>query len=337
MKYLKRIIYAFLTFLVFSFVIFYFWASSSFYSHSDYYKIVNFKKEDPVNKDTFSIMTYNIGYLSGLNNNLPFLTSQNTVISNLTKAINIISTLNPDFIGFQEIDFCSKRSHFTNQFDSIAKDAGFRMGAMAVNWDKRYVPFPYWPPSVHFGRILSGQAILSKYDIKENMVVKLPKPASNAFYYNAFYLDRLIQSATIYLPANRIIRIINVHLEAFDQETRELQSGLLVKYLMDLPDDLNYLLIGDFNSRPPYNGVNLNNEETIRNLLAIGLVPAVDEKTYNSNPEQYLTFNSRNPVEKIDYIFYNPEKIRKIDTYVVKDMGDISDHLPVIMKFVLKN
>ena len=66
-------------------------------------------------------------------------------------------------------------------------------------------------------------------------------------------------------------------------------------------------------------------------------MPAVDEKIYTSDPDRYNTFNSGDPVEKIDYIFYDPARIRKVDARVVKEMGEISDHLPMYMKFIIKN
>ena len=63
--------------------------------------------------------------------------------------------------------------------DSIALYCGFLEGAYAVNWDKRYVPFPYWPPVVHFGEMLSGQGVLSKFPILMNKKIVLQKPEEN--------------------------------------------------------------------------------------------------------------------------------------------------------------
>lgn len=337
MNYLIKIFFTLITALLLAFLVFYFWASSSFYPESDYYRIKHFHNAAYPEKDTFSVMTFNIGYLSGLNNNLPEKTSGDTVRAHLLKAVTVISELNPDFIGFQEIDYYSKRSAYLNQFDSIGERAGYYSGAMAVNWDKKYVPFPYWPPGVHFGKILSGQAVLSHYDIFRNDITVLPKPESNPFYYNAFYLDRLIQSSYTRLSDGRPFLIINVHLEAFDPVARMHDSEILVQYLKNIPDGIPFLLIGDFNARLPYSSGVTSREKTIHIILDSGLQSAIDKNIYLADPGKYYTFNSREPFEKIDYIFYNPARIGKIDAFVVREMGEISDHLPVYMKFIFKN
>ena len=64
---------------------------------------------------------------------------------------------------------------------------------------------------------------------------------------------------------------------------------------------------------------------------------AISQQQYQSNPEQYFTFSSANPVYMIDYILYNGSFIKAVDAYVVHEAGEISDHLPVVFDFVLKN
>lgn len=316
--------------------IFYFWGSSAGTDQSGYYRILRYTDAPQVKKDTFTILTYNIGYMSGLSNNRDTSVTRDFYAANLARACQLISELAPDFAGFQEIDFNSHRSFHINQLDTLGRKAGYRFGAMAVNWDKRYVPFPYWPPSVHFGRILSGQAVLSQDDILENRVEILPKPASNPFYYNAFYLDRLIQECTIHLAGGKKLLLFNVHFEAYDPETRETDSELLLQYLSQIPDSVPYLVMGDFNSRPPYKNVTGNKENTIRKLLDYGLEPAIIESEYLKDPSSYYTFSSRAPVEMIDYIFFDPMRIVRIDAHVIRGAGEISDHFPLLMKFIIK-
>ena len=144
MKNLIKGLLIFLVIIMTSFVMFYFWGSSKGSPNSAYYKLVTFSGQSAGKKDTLSVMTYNIGYLSGLDNNTSVRTTYESNLENLNKAIEVINDLSPDFIGFQEIDFASHRSYYLNQFDSIAIHAGFYMGAIAVNWDKKYVPFPLY-------------------------------------------------------------------------------------------------------------------------------------------------------------------------------------------------
>jgi endonuclease/exonuclease/phosphatase family metal-dependent hydrolase len=220
--------------------------------------------------------------------------------------------------------------------DSMAYYGGFGYGAVSVNWDKKYVPYPYWPIRVHFGQILSGQGILSCFPIIYSERIVLPQPVSNPFFYNAFYIDRLIQIAKVQLDQQSMI-IVNVHLEAFNKETRENQADILKDVILEYVDQCPLLLIGDFNSRPPFKGVASNSESTIRTILSIpGMVTAITEEVYMEDPEKFMTFRSDQLFEKLDYIFYNSRFIRKLEAGTLHEAGTISDHLPIFMKFILK-
>lgn len=141
--------------------------------------------------DTLSVLTYNIGYLSGMTNNLPVDRKESLFSDNLSRSIDLLNSYDFDFIGLQEVDFGASRSFNYNQFDSLGIQLDFHQGAYAINWDKLYVPFPYYPFKNHFGRMYSGQGILSKMQLVSNDLIVLRKPISAPFYYNAFYLDRL--------------------------------------------------------------------------------------------------------------------------------------------------
>jgi endonuclease/exonuclease/phosphatase family metal-dependent hydrolase len=338
MKLLIRISFGAISIIPVLTTIFYFWGSSPYFKETEYAGIIDYGfGQHNIDTDTFSVVTYNIGYLSGMNNNVSIRSDQSFYNQNLNKAKGFIKTCNPSFIGFQEIDYYSRRSYFIDQLDSIASYAGYGFGAAAINWDKKYVPFPYWPPWVHFGRVLSGQGILSKFPITFNKRIILPKPPSNPFYYNAFYLDRLIQISEVAINDASLI-IVNVHLEAFDKETREHQAELLRDVILDYVDLQPLLLIGDFNSRPPFRGVDSNSEKTISLILEIpGMVAAISEEVYIEDPEKHMTYKSDHPYEKLDYIFYNSGFVKKLEAGTLYEAGMASDHLPVYMKFILNN
>ncbi|MGB3464703.1 MAG: hypothetical protein WBA74_05525, partial [Cyclobacteriaceae bacterium] len=54
--------------------------------------------------------------------------------------------------------------------------------------------------------------------------------------------------------------------------------------------------------------------------------------TKNTN----YTYSSGQPTRKIDYIFYNDNKIILHEASVLRQAGQISDHIPVMMKFSLR-
>ena len=164
-----------------------------------------------------------------------------------------------------------------------------------------------------------------------------PKPSEYPFYYNRFYIDRLLQITTLELSDRSKFLVLNVHFEAFSKTAREIDADILAGYLQTIPEGVPYLVMGDFNSRPPFKIVSGNEERTIRHIFEIGLESAIDESMYIGNPDVFNTFRSDDPSEMIDYIFYDPRIIAKIDAFVIRDAGIISDHLPVFMKFTLKN
>jgi len=324
--------------LILVFVIFYFWANSGTQSRDKLSEIITYA-DTPVLQETqeiFTVMTYNIGYLSGMTNNQPVKRPGKTFFDkNMEAFLQLLAEIQPDIIGVQEIDFHSQRSHYVNQLETIAKKAGYPYAAKAINWDKRYLPFPYWPPSVHFGRILSGQAVLSRWPILSSERIVLSKLKSKPFFYNAFYLDRLIQMAKIKIGSREFI-ILNVHLDDIDRETRENQAKRLLNIYRSYKDDYPVLLMGDFNSVPPDAlqkkdfpdelGIDFRNDRTIQFFLEDSGLKAADITSF--------TFPTANPTRKLDYIFYTHDKIRLIKVFVPGIAS--SDHLPTVVQFSLK-
>ena len=340
---MKRVLGTVFTLILVFVVSFFFWGSSHTVNPEQYNQISNSGAGTPVN-DTFSIITFNIGYLSGMTNNKAIDRSKSLFDNNLNASVSLFQKLKPDFIAFQEIDFDSDRSFNVNQLDELSKQVPLSNWAQAVNWDKRYVPFPYLPVSQQFGKIVSGQGVLSNQTIVQNEIQDLVKPEANPFYYNAFYLDRLAQVTKIdyngITTSSKMdyLVIINVHLEAFHGETRDIQ----IKTVLDIYDsyakDHPVILCGDFNSTPPGATNPYQDDhviETILNHTGIRMAIGMDEN--KTNEPVYYTFNSENPDRRIDYFFYNPNFIEVLDTRVLNEAKQISDHLPVWMKFAIKN
>ena len=296
------------------------------------HKIVHFPKGDEVNPlaapNFLKVLTYNIGYASGEKNNLPVKLSEEEVRANLDRIAEEIKKLHPDVICLQEVDFDSNRTHHINQFEYLAKALNMPYGAYAITWNKRYLPWPYWPPSIHYGKMLSGQAILSRYPIEHDLVLDFSKPSENPFWYNWFYLDRVAQKVTLRV-GYKGVNVWNVHLEAFHPKTRQNQAELLAEWVA-LESNPYKIVMGDFNS-VSHKKANLSSEdkkeledngEAIQKFVTItGL------KNAEANSE-FFTMPSWNPVKKIDHILYKP------DVWVELASGNVekvtaSDHLPV--------
>lgn len=316
-------------------LIFYFWAKEAVFPESHYSQINKFSEANYARNDAFSIMTYNIGYLSGMSNNLPLKRSPSEFNTSMNRATALILDKDPQIVAFQEIDLMSNRSFYINQYEQIANRCHFSFGGTAVNWDKNYVPFPYWPVQYHFGKIYSGQAILSNFTILSNERLVLPQPESNTFIYNDFYLDRLAQICWLEMEKDSLL-IINVHFEAWDGPTRERQTDIIISLYEKYEKKFPIILLGDFNCTPPYSK-DAFDEYTINKLLEIpSLSSVVDESSYNKDPQAFFTFNSEAPVQKIDYIFYNKLFLTCIESEVLQEARDISDHLPLFARFELR-
>ncbi|WP_437823115.1 endonuclease/exonuclease/phosphatase family protein [Tenacibaculum mesophilum] len=325
MKLIFRIAVRFLLVVIGVFVIFFFWASSPTIDEAEYAKIITHEYASTTDNDSiYSIVTYNIGYLSGMTNNRAVAKPKQLFEGNMKKVLTEIKKVNPDIIALQEVDYNAARSYKVNQEEKLA-ELGYNYVARGVNWDENYVPFPYWPPSMHFGKIVSGQSILSKYELKDYERIVLERVADNPFYRDALYLDRLVQVVKVKVEGKEVV-VINLHLEAFDKATRVRQFEYVLNLFNKYKSQYPTILLGDFNSKAR------DSEAVIQKMFAMDGVGNAAFST--ENPEN--TFDTKNPEERIDYIFYTKDFIEYVEGSVLKKFGQASDHLPIEMKFKLK-
>lgn len=325
MKRFLKFLFRFFLLLIIACVVFFFWASSSTLNDADYARLTEVNEKNKVENDSvFSIVTYNIGYLSGMTNNRAIEKPKSLFEENLNNVIKETEKINPDIIAFQEIDYDASRSYNVNQEASIA-DLGYGYRAKAINWDERYLPFPYWPISMHFGKVVSGQSIISKYPLKEHQRIVLQRVADAPFHRDAFYLERLAQVVKVVLNGKEVV-VINVHLEAFDKDTRINQFKEVLSIFNSYKNNYPTILLGDFNSRA-------RDENAIINEMfeMVNVGNAAFDKVNIEN-----TFDTKAPFERIDYIFYTENSIEYIAGKVLNEFGQASDHLPVFMEFKLK-
>ena len=275
-----------------------------------------------------TVLTWNTSYFYGTGSEGPgYKTrSQGDYQSRLNQAILLVKELNADLIFLQEVDFHSKRSYYVNQARQMAEELGYHWIELS-SWNNRYVPFPYWPFSNQFKRVDNGGAILSRFPLKKIEGFLFDHPRSKPWWYNHFYPYRYMMSAEISLGNRRRLRVINTHLEAFDQKARLKQIEKIVKYLRSLPGP--YLLAGDFNMLPVgsdkdhgfinYPDDDYRGDKSFSVLTEpLGISPQSLEKTFPSD----------HPDRKLDYIFTS---VKASDCRVVKTT--LSDHLPLLCEF----
>jgi endonuclease/exonuclease/phosphatase family metal-dependent hydrolase len=264
-----------------------------------------------------------------MTNNEPVPSDPALYAANLEKAVDLIRSANPDIIGFQEIDFGAERSIGVQQLDTLAQRLNYPAGAQAVNWDVRYLPFPYGAPSVHYGQTLSGQAILSRFPVADHQRYVLAE-TSRPYLSRVFYLDRLAQVADIVIGRDTL-SVVNVHLEAFEQPVRLTQAGEVRELLAGLvATDRPVLLIGDFNAVPDAA------DDATLNIVTQDL-PFERAVPSSSDAQALATYPGDAPTRLIDHIFYMPAFMRPLDTSIScgANPDPPSDHCAVTTRFLM--
>ncbi|MBN2311186.1 MAG: endonuclease/exonuclease/phosphatase family protein [Candidatus Hydrogenedentes bacterium] len=315
----------------------FFWASSGNLSAEDYERGFLWESADIAKADAagpYTIVTYNIGYGSGLTNMSGHNASEAEYEENMGLIVAALVPREPDFVACQEIDYGGHRSYGVDQLAVLAGGLGLRHGAKALTWDMKYLPFPYWPPSENFGKMVSGQAVASRYPITAHSKVTLPRPPDNPFWYDRFYLDRIVQIVEVEVGASRLV-LMNVHLEAHDRLTCIEHCRILADLARDYMDT-PLIVLGDFNARAPWTKGGAEGGGLDAILAVENLHKAIPKEAYERDGEEvYYTASSNHPRQSIDHIFYN-DKIRWLSAAVLQDAGTGSDHLPVLMEFDFK-
>lgn len=249
----------------------------------------------------------------------------------------VLGDVHCDIIFIQECDFRSARSRDIDQMRYLARKLGFRYMAPTITWKKPYVPYPLWPPRAHYGRVLSGQVILSRYPLDSESRLLFSKPRGNPWWYNFFYLDRCVTKVRARVGESDLT-LFNVHLEAFDRQARMEQARLLVDFFRRERGGAN-VMAGDFNALPGEAARkqgfpdepdhDMSGDATIEIMGETGLKEIIGSEEYARNEGKHFTFPSYAPNRRLDYLFVGPV-FRVVEARVLTEAAGLSDHLPVM-------
>jgi endonuclease/exonuclease/phosphatase family metal-dependent hydrolase len=302
--------------------------------------IVTVETAAPQEQEEFAsvlkMLSFNLGFLYGKGSEGPGYEFRNRGYfeKSLERLGADLRAWDVDVVFLQEIDFGAARSHGINQARFLAQQARYPFVAEAPSWTANYIPFPYWPPKNNFGRMSSGGAILSRYPLEDHEVTLLPKPLSQPWWYNLFYLHRYFQRATV-LVGDKRFKLLNLHLEAFDRDDRMSQVELLVKKITAEKIDF---VAGDFNMLPPsaskttkfYSEDGYENDRSYALMQASGLAEVIPDEIYAEEEARFFTFPAWAPDRRLDYIWFQPgPKIMKAEVLPSAS----SDHLPLRATF----
>jgi endonuclease/exonuclease/phosphatase family metal-dependent hydrolase len=256
----------------------------------------------------------------------------------LSELANVIQRLDADILLLQEVDINSKRSHHINEAELLVKAGEYPYSACAIVWNKNYVPFPFWPPKFHIGDIKTANCILSKYPMFKHQRIIFDKPDSNPFWYNWGYLDRGAQKLEVQIGSKSLF-VVNMHLEAYEEEARENQARLIPTWIQDIKGPL--VIGGDFNAIPSDASKRNNfadepatfylDDHTI-DYLKEGLkdsTEALPTSLCAVKEHLCLTFPANEPTRRLDYLFAT-RGAKFVDGRTVTEAREASDHLPVL-------
>lgn len=288
------------------------------------------------------IITFNIAYGRGVKDDLGDLRDKPTIVGNLNRIAEVIRQSGADIAALQEVDIDSSRTHRIDQMRYLARKLNWHHMALAMTWENNYVPYPYWPPSQHYGRMRSGQCVISRLPLRSNRRYRFSQPKANPFYFNWFYLHRAAQRVDVDLGRGRVVRLFNTHLEAFDEANRTDQARKLSGILKSQSRD-KVILLGDMNTLPALARkkkgfpdepkANFEKDRTFDILKNIpGMSEIIPDGTYRQDEKSTFTFPADLPTRRLDYIFYG-NCLELVEGRIYREAGQVSDHLPIIATF----
>lgn len=301
-----------------------------------------------IDSNSLSLLIWNIGYC-GLGAEIDFfydggsvsVTPKDKVEKYLTGMKKFLATQKEqDFIMLQEVDYGSRRSHYTKQDEETKSVLSSMNSTKAFNYDVQFVPLPFSQP---MGRAYSGLQTLSPYKSVGN--TRYQFPGNYAWPNKLFFLDRCFLLQRFPYAGKELI-VINTHNSAYDNgDLKRQQMHYLKTVLEEEYEKGNYVVVGgDWNQTPP----SFDNTTFVK--------PG-GEKPYDQIPvkQDYLpgwkwAFDPsvptnrkvRSPYNKsttfttvIDYFLLSPN----IEVESVKGINldfESSDHQPVEVKIRLK-
>lgn len=290
---------------------FLFWSTSNQFSQQELAQQKTYPfSSAPADRDTFTVMTYNLDHLSGPPGAAE-RPAEALYARNLDRAVDLLRRADPDIVGLQGVDFYAARSAYTHQLDSLATRLRYPAGVQATSSNDRYVPSGLLAsPAIESGPLVSGQAILSRYPLRQHVRTELPAPSST--WWPGFRPADLVQVTPVDVGGWPIL-IMNVHLTASGTEAREAQARTVNTYYRRLArQGYPILLLGTLNSSLPSakGGSVFTDDETMDLLLqGTNLRPALSSESARVTGQDVATYPSDEPARMIDYIFYRPRLI----------------------------
>lgn len=290
------------------------------------------------------ILSWNIHFGAGPADDRGRKLSKAEVVKNLDAIAETIEKLSPDVVLLQEVDFQSDRTRGINQLEYLNAKLKFPFTASAATWSVKYLPYPFWPLKAQYGKMNSGQAVLSRHQLSGQTLLRHDKPKDNPFWYNYFYLRRTSQKVSV-IASDFSLALINTHLEAFDQKNREENAGELNSLIVGAQREGSAVIAGgDFNAVPKEASLrkafadepqtDMTTDKTIEIVCKnTTLFDALSTYINKKDGAETFSFPADAPNRRLDYVLASND-FKVVDAGFVSE-AKFSDHLPlfVVLKY----
>jgi len=301
------------------------------------------------------VMTWNVQYLAGKRyvfwNDLAQGSDESPtpedMAFSLDEVARVIRDEQPDIVLLQELDDDAKASDYQDQLKLVQERLAdlYPCSAHAFDWKADFVPNPHI-----FGSVGRQLATLSRYQIGHAERLQLPEAPGNIISRQFQPKNALLVS---YLPLSDggQMAVLNTHLDLArgNDDTLERQVTATAKVLDTFESrGTPWLIGGDFNLLPLGQYLRLIPEQrwpySADSALYVlwdkyPMIPSNNEAS-GIDRARWLTHYPNDPGlggpdRTVDYLFYSP-RIKRIEAQVRQDDTlRISDHLPVIARFLL--
>jgi endonuclease/exonuclease/phosphatase family metal-dependent hydrolase len=252
-----------------------------------------------------------------------------------------------DFFLLQEIDRASKRSYFTEQFDSAVQMLPNYSAAFGLNYAVKYVPLPLFEPWHCYGATQAGIGTFAKYQPTSSERLQLP--SEFGWPTRIFQLDRCLL-AQRYKTAtkDKELIVINLHNSAHDSDgsLKAKEMGYLKQFCTAEYAKGNYVIAaGDWNECPPYFDFRkFAKKESSDGYSQLNIEPDFMPEGWQFIYDATASTNRKaaHPYEKgktfetlIDFYLISPN-VQALKVRTVTDNYRYSDHNPVYGEFKLQ-
>lgn len=299
---------------------------------------------------TFSLLTYNIGY-GGMDEGRDFFMdggthsrseSKEKTVENLQGMEEFIKDIKASFIFLQEVDVNATRSYHINEYGYFKNSLSNYSSSLAINYKSPWVPVPILKPH---GKVEAGLVTLSKFKIGASHRYALP--GTENWFKQLADLDRCFMESRIALEGGKELILVNIHLSAYDKGglVRKQQLEYFKKFILTEYNKGNYLVVGgDWNHLIPGTDPSLFKtteawpewlQKIPENFKPEGFQWVADKAVPTTRTDATSYKKDENFLAVIDGFLVSPNvEIKSVKGYPFD--FKYTDHNPVKMEFKLK-